>query len=376
MRSASAARVTAYRNSVDGASGRWNAAGMAADTAADTGKQLTDVRVDALDARDVSLGDAKALVRLNDAANAVDAPHWPSQTPRGTQLRLRHGWEGQPMHAVLVARAPGGWLRGAAEVFLPYWDNRHVAVLDLQADPADRADDVVADALLAAASHSVRQAGRTSIVSDGWRDSWIAGYWSRQGWPAVSQAAQRRLVTADLDRSRVAELRAEAEARSPGYDVELLPLPTPDSLVDGLLGVHLAMNDAPLDDLQLDDDEWSVERLRTSEAALTARELRVHRMVARRRDDGELAGYTVVIVDEDRPRWAFQEDTSVVRAHRGHRLGLRLKATMLEHLAEVEPQVEAIDTWNAESNAHMIAVNEQLGCVVVGRGVEYQSTLG
>ena len=33
---------------------------------------------------------------------------------------------------------------------------------------------------------------------------------------------------------------------------------------------------------------------------------------------------------------------------------------MMRWLAEAEPQVESIDTWNAESNDHMIAVNERL----------------
>ena len=40
---------------------------------------------------------------------------------------------------------------------------------------------------------------------------------------------------------------------------------------------------------------------------------------------------------------------------------------MMRWLAEQEPQIEAIDTWNAESNDHMIAVNERLGYRVVGR---------
>ena len=51
----------------------------------------------------------------------------------------------------------------------------------------------------------------------------------------------------------------------------------------------------------------------------------------------------------------------VVRGHRGHRLGLLLKVAMLELLAEREPQVERIETYNAESNAHMVTINETLG---------------
>ena len=77
-------------------------------------------------------------------------------------------------------------------------------------------------------------------------------------------------------------------------------------------------------------------------------------------------------VDSENPAWGEQEDTSVVRAHRGHRLGLLLKADMMRWLAEAEPQLETLDTWNAESNDHMIGVNERLGYRVMGRELQFQ----
>jgi hypothetical protein len=51
----------------------------------------------------------------------------------------------------------------------------------------------------------------------------------------------------------------------------------------------------------------------------------------------------------------------VTRPHRGHRLGLLAKATMMEWLTTAEPQVERVVTGNATSNQHMITVNETLG---------------
>ena len=71
----------------------------------------------------------------------------------------------------------------------------------------------------------------------------------------------------------------------------------------------------------------------------------------------------------------MQEDTTVVAAHRGHRLGMWLKATMLLWVNELGVDIETIDTWNAESNAHMIAVNEELGCVLNARGMALQLRL-
>ena len=39
---------------------------------------------------------------------------------------------------------------------------------------------------------------------------------------------------------------------------------------------------------------------------------------------------------------------------------------MMELLATTEPQLERISTWNAESNEHMIAINEAMGYAVFG----------
>ena len=66
----------------------------------------------------------------------------------------------------------------------------------------------------------------------------------------------------------------------------------------------------------------------------------------------------------------------MVREHRGHRLGLLLKTEMLLWLRDVEPAVEAVDTWNAESNDHMVGVNEQLGYRVMGTTVQLQGGVG
>jgi RimJ/RimL family protein N-acetyltransferase len=57
----------------------------------------------------------------------------------------------------------------------------------------------------------------------------------------------------------------------------------------------------------------------------------------------------------------------VTRAHRGHRLGLLVKTAMVEWLRAAEPTVDRIQTWNAESNRFMIAVNEALGYTILGQ---------
>ena len=68
-----------------------------------------------------------------------------------------------------------------------------------------------------------------------------------------------------------------------------------------------------------------------------------------------------MVVSPHRPHVGLQADTAVSRAHRGHRLGLLLKIDMMRWLAEAEPQLEVLETWNNADNRFMISVNEALG---------------
>jgi hypothetical protein len=335
----------------------------------------TGVRIERVDPGGWVDADAEPLAAVDNASSAVDSPH---EAPvRASQLRLRllHGQEGPPVDHLLVA-SRGDTTVGYLQAWFGHWDNPDVASLDPLVHPDVRGDDVVADALVDEALELCRADGRTSMISDAWHDSWLAAYWERRGWPVVTRTAQRRIVVADLDPAVLERLQAEAEQASAAYDIEVLPFPTPAELAEPMLDVHRAMNDAPLDDLRLEGDKWSLERLRASEAAVAARGVRLHTLIARRRADGAIGGFTEVAVDPAQPEIGDQGDTGVIGAHRGHRLGLRLKVAMLRRLAEAEPELVTIDTWNAESNDHMIAVNAQLGCFVVARGVLVQHDLG
>jgi len=97
--------------------------------------------------------------------------------------------------------------------------------------------------------------------------------------------------------------------------------------------------------------------------------------VARERATGGLAGHTTDGVPGSTPGYAWQGDTSVARAHRGHRLGLLLKLDMLRWLREEEPQLRTIDTGNAASNSYMISINELLGYRILARHVGWQRHL-
>ena len=125
--------------------------------------------------------------------------------------------------------------------------------------------------------------------------------------------------------------------------------------------VTAAINDAPMGDLTFEDEVFDVARLRDIETAREGRGDRIYRLAARHRETGVIGGHTVVVVNPLRPEHAGQGDTAVHRDHRGHRLGLLLKIEMMRWLAETEPQITEITTWNHADNRYMIDVNEAIG---------------
>jgi hypothetical protein len=195
------------------------------------------------------------------------------------------------------------------------------------------------------------------------------------GLERAQDVVERRQDLTALDWARLDAAYDDAGAHATGYELVPLAGRVPEPMQAAVAEMTAAINDAPLDALDVEDEVFTPERLRAFEHMHDLLGKRVYRLIARETSTGALAGVTVVTVDSERPWLAEQYDTSVVRAHRGHRLGVLLKVGMLRWLREQEPQVRDIRTWNAASNTHMIAVNELLGYEVQLSGVEWQRHL-
>jgi hypothetical protein len=142
--------------------------------------------------------------------------------------------------------------------------------------------------------------------------------------------------------------------------------PTPEEYLDQVAAIHRALHDAPHDP-SIEEPVWDAARVVATDRRIGRQGVRAYTVAARHDASGELGGLTQVEVGLERPEWAFQALTAVSGAHRGHRLGLRLKLAMLELLARQEPEVRHLLTGNAETNKQMISINEELGYYVLGK---------
>ncbi|MEK8227264.1 GNAT family N-acetyltransferase [Oerskovia sp. M15] len=179
---------------------------------------------------------------------------------------------------------------------------------------------------------------------------------------ALEQVERHSILTLPVDPALRHRLRAEAVAAAgPDYRTLVWEDDVPDAWREQVGTLFTRMStDIPTGDIDFREDPWTrsgwgVGRRAARQGARAAHDGRGARPSA------TLAAFSVFAYPQDRPNFAFQEDTLVLREHRGHRLGMLVKIANLDALADRRPTTERIHTWNAEENDHMLAINIDLG---------------
>jgi GNAT superfamily N-acetyltransferase len=184
----------------------------------------------------------------------------------------------------------------------------------------------------------------------------------------LEQVERGSRLALPLDEGRLGDAVAAASASSGAdYAVRGWTGATPERWLDDMATLYTRMStDAPSAGLEEPEDVWTA--LRVSEddrrQALSPR-TRVTSAIEHL-PTGTLVGYSVLSVPRETRRAVSQEDTLVLREHRGHRLGMLLKVANLQALQRTMPGYPSIITFNAEENRHMLRVNEELGFVPIG----------
>lgn len=171
------------------------------------------------------------------------------------------------------------------------------------------------------------------------------------------------LPTDDLAR------RLDHALRASGTDYRLVRWAgaTPLEWRQDIAALYTRMStDAPSAGLDEPEDVWTVERLVAQQDSDLEAPVTVLTSAVEHVGTGHLVAYSELSVSDDVMRAVWQEDTLVLREHRGHGLGLLLKLGNLQQLHTERPGHPSVITFNAEENRHMLAINEQLGFEPVG----------
>lgn len=274
---------------------------------------------------------------------------------------------------------------GRALLTLPLEPGSRVAFLDILVHP-DAWGRGVGSAALGLLQRSAREYGRTVLQGwglhpgdgqDGERVTAPTGFGAVPLDHTARFLLQRGYALEQVDRNSalpltaqaytlVDDLFAEAERTATGYRIVQWTAPTPAEFVAGYALMKARMvTDAPAAAIEFDEEAWDAERLADHERPYLVSGRTLFVTAAQHVATGELVAFNELVIGADRTAATHQEDTLVVAAHRGHRLGILVKCAALRSWRALAPDSPRVITYNAEENRPMLDINERLGFVPI-----------
>ncbi|MGW1047251.1 GNAT family N-acetyltransferase [Streptomyces sp. NPDC002547] len=247
----------------------------------------------------------------------------------------------------------------------------HLCGLELHVHP-DEANRDTGFRLLDAAMAAAHEHGQRRVITHVEAGSLAETFLAARGFRTVLTLTSARLSLADADSTALTGI---VEEPHPGYRLASWDGMVPDELADTFVTSRSAMNDTPSGGFDFHAVPWDLEHVRAAVAAVGKRGDVLHTVVAVSETDGVIAGYTELAVPGDGEGDAQHYGTAVLPEHRGHGLGLWMKAASVRHARERYPILDGLLTDTADNNPHIRRINDTLGYLPTHITHQYQRDL-
>jgi GNAT superfamily N-acetyltransferase len=206
------------------------------------------------------------------------------------------------------------------------------------------------------------------------RDHPYRRFAERHGFQLANTEIERRLRL-PVPAERLDALAQQAWSHADGYHLQVVVGPIPMTVAQDYCDVlnRLAV-DAPTGDLVVERGRRTPDHVADQDRELEAAH-RTRLTVLGLDGRGAVVAVTSAVATEPGYPHIDQWATIVAPEHRGHRLGLAVKIEQTRALQETFPDKEFVSTTNAETNDHMIAINQALGYELYSLSVEFQRIL-
>lgn len=302
--------------------------------------------------------DFEQYFQVETAAHRLDRPGEPPRTLSAVTDRLTRPVPGDRVVTDWVARsAVSGLIIGTGFLMTLGAQNPRLAAIEVTVHPDYRRRGIGTALLSRMAAEAAAEGISTLVVEGLAAGSPGAAFASVHGFAVVERTVRQVLDMTSVDRSRWHVPLA------PGYRLARWLDAVPGNLLVSYARARNAISTRPHGESSFVDQDWTPDRVRSDEStARASRQTRV--VVAVHVATDEVAGLTFLEVYHRRPDIAVQQDTAVLPAHRGTRLGVSMKAANLVWLAADHSQVSMVHTSTAADNSYMLHVNEQVGFAV------------
>ncbi|MEO6605652.1 MAG: GNAT family N-acetyltransferase [Aeromicrobium sp.] len=198
----------------------------------------------------------------------------------------------------------------------------------------------------------------------------------RHGYALEQVARISRLDLTTAAASLEEHRRVSQDKAGPDYRIVSWIGRTPEKWLEQKAALSTAMSvEEPSGGLATIEDVWDADRVRAHDDRQAGTGRTLFTSAAEHVPTGTLAAHTELGRADGTDEPAVQEDTLVLRAHRGKRLGMLLKAANAQFMLEHAPDTAQILTFNVEENVPMLRVNLEMGFEPIGAEGEWQKRI-
>lgn len=272
-----------------------------------------------------------------------------------------------------------GAVVGAGFKQLTLQDNTDKAYVHVAVAPANRGRGI-GSALARFLRSSAADDGRTTLLAEAnipfehREDHPYRRFAERHGYSLANVEVQR-VLSIPVAEADLAAWESESAPHHTAYELQTFVGALPEERLESSCELlNQLVVDAPTGDMDFEAESMTPQEMRLREEKFREQGRTTYTTVALDKAGRVVAHTLLVVPPEDRGN-VYQFVTMVDGRHRGHRLGLAVKARNLRSLQVAHPDRSRVITSNAETNGPMVEINERMGFRPVELLAEFQLRL-